>query len=206
MDSGITVTGTGQAQAPADLLRLHLSVGHSAADVSDAVDAVAAQTDAATAALTAQGVATADIRTSSVNVFPEYGDGMQVSRYRASHSLVVSTADLTGFGRLLKAVVAAIGNDLSLEQLHFDIADKTALIEQARHEAFADARERARHLAELADRQLGGIESVQETRHSGGFEPMMFAAKDMAAGAPSLAVAPGQQTIESSVTVRWSWA
>ncbi|WP_328991084.1 SIMPL domain-containing protein [Kribbella sp. NBC_01245] len=207
MDSGITVTGTGQAQAPADLLRLQLSIGRSASDVSDAVDAVAGKTEAAKAALIGQGVAAADIRTSSVNVFPEYGDGMRVTGYRASHTLSVSTADLTGFGRLLKAVVAAVGNDLGLDQLSFDIDDKTALVEQARHSAFADARDRARHLADLAGRELGVIDSVIESRNHGGYEPMDFAVplKGRAAGSPEIAVSPGQQTVEASVTVRWSW-
>lgn len=206
MDSGITVTGTGQAQAPADLLRLHLSIGHDAADVSAAVGAVAEKTDAATAALVAQGVAAADIRTSSVNVFPQYADSMRVAGYRASHSVTLSTTDLTGFGRLLSAAIDAVGNDLGLDQLTFDIADKTALVEQARHSAFADARQRAGHLAELAGRELGRIESVAEQHGYGPIEPVMFAARGMSELAPDLAVAPGQQTVEVSLTVWWAWA
>jgi len=208
MDSGITVTGSGQAQAPADLLRLHLSIGRDAADVAAAVDAVAEETAAATAALIENGVAAADIRTSSVNVHPQYGDSMRVTGYRAAHSMIVSTADLTGFGRLLSAAIEVVGNDLGVEHLGFDIADKTALVEQARHSAFADARRRAGHLAVLADRQLGRIEAVTEQQVIGPAEPMMFDSMKLSVGrsAAPLAVTPGQQTVEVSLVVQWAWA
>jgi len=203
MDSGITVTGTGQAQAPADLLRIHLNIGRDAADVSAAVEAVAEQTEAVTAALSGQGVAAADLRTSAVNVYPHYGESMQIAGYRASHSLTVSTADLTGFGRLLKVAIDAIGNDLGLDQLTFDIADKSPLVEQARQSAFTDARQRAEHLAELSGRRLSRIESVVETRDYG--PPVPMASPSGGRASADIAVAPGQQTVESSVTVRWAW-
>lgn len=205
MDTGITVTGTGQAAAPADLLRLSLGVGHDAANVDRAVAAVAERTDAVTAALREQGVAADDIRTSSVNVYPQYGNSMQVVGYRASHSLTVSTTDLAGFGGLLKAAIDAAGNDLSVEQLTFDVTDKAPLLAQARQAAFADAREKAEQLARLAGRPLGGIEAVEETY--GGHHPIArMAVKADAAFGPELAVTPGEQSIEASLTVRWSWA
>jgi uncharacterized protein len=202
MDSGITVTATGQASAPADLLRLSLSVGHDAQDVAAAVAAVAERTDAVTAALREQGLAAADIQTSSVNVFPQYGDAMRVAGYRASHSLSVSTPDLSGFGRLLTAAVNAAGNDLSVEQVSFGVADNTALLDEARRSAFADAREKAVQLAELAGRPLGSIEAVEETY--GGYHPI--GRESSALAAPDLAVAPGEQTVQASLTVQWSWA
>jgi uncharacterized protein YggE len=204
MDSGITVTGTGEASAPADVLHLSLSIGHDAADVAAAVAAVAERTDAVTAALRGQGVAATDIRTSAVNVYPQYADSMRVAGYRASHSLTVSTTDLDDFGRLLKAAVDAIGNDLSVEQLSFDVRDKTGLLEQARHSAFTQAREKARQIAGLADRPLGIIEAVEETH--GGHYPIRQQAKADLSLSPELAVAPGEQTVEASLTVRWSWA
>lgn len=204
MDSGIIVTGSGQASAPADLLRFVLSVGHEASDVASAVDAVAKRTAGVVDALGRQGVAAADIRTTGVNVFPNYGESMRVHGYRASHWLTVSTASLDGFGRLLNAAIDAAGNDLSVEQVSFDVADKTALLEQARHSAFADARSKAEHLAELAGRQLGRLESVEESAGHGPIVPMF--ARDTAAGTPDMPVAPGEQTVELAITIHWSWS
>jgi uncharacterized protein YggE len=204
MDSGITVTGTGQAHAPADLLHLRLGVGHDAADVAAAVSAVARRTDAVTAALRDHGVAQADIRTSAVSVFPQYADSMQVAGYRAAHTLDVETADLTGFGRLLKAAIDAAGNDLAVEQLSFDVSDKTALLVVARQAAFEQARDKATELAGLVGRALGTVRAVEESL--GGHYPVSRSAKTDVALAAELAVTPGEQAIEASLTVHWEWA
>jgi uncharacterized protein YggE len=205
MDSGITVTGTGQATAPADVLRLNLSVGHDAADVAAAVAQVAERTDAVNAALRAQGVAETDIYTGSVNVFPQYADSMSVAGYRASHSLIVTTRDLTGFGRLLNAAVDAAGNNLGLDHLQFDVEDKRALMDEARELAFAQARTKADQLATLAGQSIGSIAAVSETY---GHSPIRMARRASASDgfAPELSVTPGEQTIEISLEVRWSWA
>lgn len=204
MDSGITVTGTGQATAPADLLRLRLSVGHDAGDVAAAVSAVAQRTDAVTAALREHGVAEADIRTSAVSVFPQYVEAMQVAGYRASHTLTVATSDLDGFGRLLKAAIDAAGNDLAVEQLSFDITDRTPLLVAARRAAFEQAREKAAELAALAGRPLGAIQAVEETPD--GNQPVGGSARAEVAFAADLAVSPGEQTIAASLTVHWGWS
>ena len=207
MDSGITVTGTGQATAPADVLRLNLSVGHDSADVAAAVAQVAERTDAVNAALRAQGVAETDIYTSSVNVYPQYADSMSVAGYRASHSLIVTTKDLTGFGRLLNAAVDAAGNNLGLDHLQFDVEDKRALMDRARELAFAQARKKADQLATLAGQSIGSIAAVSETYGHAPIREMLQSAK---AGdgfaAPELSVTPGEQTIEISLEIRWSWA
>lgn len=205
MDSGITVTGTGQASAPADLLHLRLSVGHDAGDVAAAVSAVAQRTDAVTAALREHGVAEADIHTSAVSVFPQYADAMQVAGYRASHTLTVATTDLDGFGRLLKAAIDAAGNDLAVEQLTFDVTDKAPLLVAARQAAFEQAREKATELAGLAGRPLGEIQAVEEAL--GGNSPFGRAAKTADVSfAAELAVTPGEQNIEASLTIHFAWA
>lgn len=206
MDSGITVTGTGQATAPADLLRLTLSVGQDAPDVAAAVALVAERTDAVNAVLRDLGVGSSDIQTSSVNVHPQYGESMAVAGYRASHSMTVTTKDLTGFGRLLNAAVSAAGNSLGLDYLQFDVEDKTALLVRARELAFAQAAEKAAQLATLTGQALGSIGAVSETF---GHVPIreMAMAKSAAAGYDqSLTVTPGEQTIEVTLEVRWNWA
>lgn len=205
MDSGITVTGTGQATGAADLLRLTLSVGHDAADVAAAVAQVAERTDAVHAALSAQGVSADDLQTSSVNVYPQYADSMAVASYRASHSLTVTTRDLTGFGRLLNAAVDAAGNNLGLDHLQFDIEDKKPLMEQARELAFAQAREKAAQLAALSGQSLGAIAAVAESYSHAPFA-MSLAGKASDAAQPELSVTPGENTIQVSLDVRWSWA
>ena len=206
MDSGITVTGTGQATAPADLLRLTLSVGQDAPDVAAAVALVAERTDAVNAVLRDLGVGPADIQTSSVNVHPQYGESMSVAGYRASHSLTVTTKDLTGFGRLLNAAVSAAGNSLGLDYLQFDVEDKTALLVRARELAFAQASEKAKQLASLTGQDLGSIGAVSETFGHVPIREMAMAKPSAAGYDSSLTVTPGEQTIEVTLEVRWIWA
>ncbi|WP_148256769.1 SIMPL domain-containing protein [Kribbella flavida] len=205
MESGITVTGTGQATAPADLLRLTLSVGQDASDVAIAVAQVAERTEAVTAALHGEGVAAADIYTSAVSVHPQYGDSMAVAGYRASHSMTVTTRDLTGFGRLLNAAVAAAGNSLGLDFLQFDVSDKAVLVDQARELAFQQARQKADQLAALTGQSIGSIAAVAETQ---GAVPLRAMKAESARGgfAADLAVTPGEQTVDVSVEVRWNWS
>jgi uncharacterized protein YggE len=205
MDTGITVVGTGQVSAPADVLRLSLSVGHDAGDVATAVARVAERTDAVKAALLAEGVAENDVETSAVNVYPQYADAAQKAGYRASHTLVVSTKELTGFGRLLNAAVGAAGNDLGLDGLQFDVADKAPLLDQARELAFAQARRKAAQLSALAGQSIGSISAVSESYGHAPFREVALAAKAADAYMSELSVTPGEQTIELSLEVRWSW-
>ena len=207
MDSGITVTGAGSAEAPADLLRFTLGIGHDAGDVADAVDTVGDKTTKVIAALRDQGVGADDIRTTGVNVHPNYGmEPGQVPAYRASHSIQVETKDLDAFSRLLTAAIDAAGNDLMVEQVGFDVADKSALVEQAREAAVADARQRAEQLARLAGRELGRVESVEESPLSGPIPIGVRQASSKAGAAPGLSVEPGRQTVEIAVTILWTWA
>lgn len=207
MDTGITATGVGSAEAPADLLRLTLAIGHDAGDVADAVDTVGTKTAKVIAALRDQGVGADDIHTTGVNVFPNYGgDPVRVLHYRASHSIQVETEDLDAFGRLLTAAIDAAGNDLAVEQTGFDVADKTPLLERARAAAFEDARERAGQLARLAGRELGRLESIDEGSQFGSMPPG-FARKSSALAVPlGMSVEPGRQTVQITLTTLWTWA
>jgi uncharacterized protein YggE len=207
MDSGITVIGAGSAAAPPDLLRLILDVGCDTDEVADAVDAVATKTAAVIAALHGKGVGEEDVRTTGVQVFPRHGmESMRIEGYRASHSIAVSTTDLDGFGRLLTAAVDAAGNDLTVDHVGFDIADKSALLVEAREAAFQDARERAEHLSRLAGRELGTLEAVEENPAEGPIVPHYGQKAMRASMAPEFAVEPGSQTIEVALGVRWAWA
>jgi uncharacterized protein YggE len=182
------------------------SVEHVAPDVASAVARVAEQTDAVTAALREQGVDAADIGTTTVNVFQEYREPGTDTAYRGSHQLTVTTKDLTGFGRLLNAAVDAAGNSLGLNSLQFDIEDKSELLVQARELAFQQAREKAAELAALAGYSLGSVTSVTETS---GHHPIRREARALSAGKAfdaAIAITPGDNTVEVSLEIQFSWA
>jgi uncharacterized protein YggE len=204
MDTGVKVVGSGQVATAPDVLRMTLSVGYDAADVAAAVAKVAERTDAVIAALRGQGVDAAAIETSSVNVYPQYQDSMAPAGYRAQHSLTVTTKELTGFGRLLNAAVDAAGNSLGLDHLQFDVEDKVPLLSRARELAFYQAREKAAELAGLAGYSLGSVSSITETY---GHVPIRAVGLE-ARGAfdQSINITPGDQTVEVSLEIQFSWA
>lgn len=206
MDTGVKVVGSGQVSAAPDVLQVSFSVEHVGPDVAAAVAEVAERTDAVTAALREQGVEESEIGTTTVNVFQEYREPKHATAYRASHLLTVTTKDLTGFGRLLNAAVGAAGNDLGLNSLQFDIEDKTELLTQARELAFQQAREKAAELAALAGYSLGSVTSVSETQ---GHHPIRRAVNALGAGKgfdAAIAINPGDNTVEVSLEIQFSWA
>jgi uncharacterized protein YggE len=74
-------------------------------------------------------------------------------------------------------------------------------MQQARANAFADAKARAQQYAQLAGRSLGRVEKIDESVDGGG--PIYYA-KDLAAtgGAASpVPISPGQQTLTLNVSV-----
>jgi len=206
MDTGVRVVGSGQAGAPADVLRVSFSVEHVAQDVAAAVSQVAQRTDAVVAALRDQGVEADDISTTAVNVYQEHKGLEPSAGYRGSHMLIVTTKDLTGFGRLLNAAVGAAGNSLGLQGLHFDVDDKTELLVRARELAFRHAREKAEELAALAGYSLGSVTSISETHHQDFLAQSASLGGSAAKFDSGLNITPGEQTVQIALEVHFSWA
>ncbi|GAA3118624.1 hypothetical protein GCM10010530_46050 [Kribbella aluminosa] len=198
------VVGSGQVSGTPDVLRVTFSVEHAEVDVAAAVAKVSERTDAVVAALRAQGVDRGQLATSAVNVYQDYREPGAPTAYRAAHTIQVETRDLTGFGGLLNAAVGAAGNDLGLHGMQFDIADKSALLVQARELAFQQAREKAEHLAGLAGYSLGGVTTVSETHSPDGIPVVRLQASK--AYESSLSITPGEHTVEVSLQVTFSWA
>ncbi|WP_460660227.1 SIMPL domain-containing protein [Kribbella swartbergensis] len=206
METGVSVVGSGQVSAPPDVLRISLSVGHDAADVAAAVGRVAERTEAVIAALRQQGVEASDIATSSVNVHPQYKEMATPSGFHAAHSLTVTTKDLTGFGRLLNAAVDAAGNSLGVDYLQFDVEDKAPLLTRARELAFQQARAKAEELAALAGYSLGSVTSISESYSHAPIRGQMIELQSAKAFDAPLNITPGDQTVELSLEVHFSWA
>jgi uncharacterized protein YggE len=206
METGVKVVGAGQVGGVPDVVRVSLGVEQVAPDVAAAVARVGQQTDAVMAALRAQGVQEAQLGTSAVNVFQEYREPGSEAAYRASHTIIVESRDLAGFGRLLNAAVDAVGNSLALHGLQFDIEDKTDLLIQARELAFRQARTKAEHLAALAGYSLGSVRSIAETQ---GHFPIRAEAVSLGKGAAydsGIDITPGEHTVDVSLEVQFAWA
>lgn len=196
-DRTVAVTGSGQAPAVPDVMRLQIGVAVIEPDVSTAMDRAATSMRAVIDALLASGMARTDLATSQLSVHPQHrsGDEPGISGYEVSTMLTAVVRDLDAAGELLTAATAAGGDHLRIHGVSLTVDDPAAPLAAARDAAFADARRRAAQFADLADARLGPVLSIREG--SGGPAP----APRMAAFAASMPVEAGEQQVSATVDV-----
>jgi uncharacterized protein YggE len=201
----ITVTGTGAAEAPPDLLTLSVGVECRRASLGSAYADAGTASAAVSEVLRQKGVADADIRTSGLNVRPELvwreGEGQQVAGYVASSMLTVRVRRLVAASAVIAAVVDAGGDDVRLNGLELGFADESGVLAQAREAAWQDAVAAAEKFASLASAHLGAVVSVSEHPLSSG--PAPVARLQRAAATEAISIEAGHASIGASVTVVW---
>lgn len=205
----ITVSGVGSASGAPDIARLDVGVDVVDADVATAFNTASDTLSNVINALVEAGIAREDIRTSGINMWVEDRFGMDTGGeqgqrvYHVSQSLNIVVRDISTVGDVITAAVEAGANQIY--GLTFSISDTTALEEEARAEAFANAQERAGNLAEVMGVTLGEPVIVIEN-HGGGFPgPVAFdtAASGLGGGA-GVPVEGGQLTVSVQVQVTFA--
>ncbi len=200
----IAVSAHGVAHGAPDMATLDVGFTTTEADVAEGLAQADAAIAAVRAALTAEGVDPADVRTTVFSVWREerFEDRQRPAAivYRVTHHLQVTVRDVDAVGRLLVAATEAGANHVG--GIHYTIAAAGELEAEARREAFAAAREKAEHLAELAGLTLGRAHHIAEGVLGGPIVPMerTFALADGRGGAP---VAAGQLAVEVWLEVRF---
>ena len=201
--AGVTVTGTGRAGAPPDVVRIDLAAESSAVAVHAALATATAGLASMREALTSAGVQGTDVRTTDTSVHVDHGPGGRPQGYLARLGLSATVRDVAAAGTVVQDVLARGGETARLSGLSFSHSDPSGLLATAREAAFADARAKAETYASLSGRILGEVSAVEET--GGGAVPLPRGMA-IAASAADFAVEGGLQEVTVSVVVRWSWA
>lgn len=204
---GITVTGTGEAEAAPDTAQADLGISVLAPTAQEASSAAAAAATALIEALTAQGVDRADIRTVGYSLAAEYEwteKGRKDLGFRAVNTVQAMLRDPATAGVAIDSVVSAAGDSVTVSNLAFSISNSKALESQAREAAWADANARASQIATLAGTELGTVASVVELDQAGG--PPMPMARMMAMEAGSTPIEGGTQKVRVALRVRFHLA
>ena len=202
-EAGVQVEGVGTATGTPDVLHVTVGVETSADSVGEALESANAAARSVLDALRGAGVAEADVQTVDVHVWPRYdGDGQRITGYTAGQGIAATLRDLGSAGEMISAAVDAGGDAARLQGISYALDDDTALLAQARDEAFADARRKAEQYAELAGRTLGDLVSVQEQVTPSGPAPIAMDAAVAETSAVPIAVGSSEVTV--SATVRWS--
>jgi uncharacterized protein YggE len=191
----VTVTGNGEARVVPDSAVVWVAAVHRAAGVADAL----AGADSAARQIVATGhehTTPERIGSSAVQIWSSHDQQGNPNGFEARHSLTLRCPDVAAAGALLSALAESAGERLQIEGVSLEVTDRSAAETAARGAAYADAVERATHLADLAGAVLGDAQDVVEGGTPPGVPRM---AKALAAA--DVALEPGEQAVTAAVTV-----
>lgn len=201
----LTVTADGMVKVTPDAVRINAAVSTVAATSKEALAANSKTASAVRFAFTSHGIATKDIATQGVTVYPEYNytqdKGAILIGYRASQNFVVVIRKANTAGVVVDAIVTAGGDNLQLNGVTPYVLDSSKAILGARTAAVKNAKSKASSYASLLGIKLGKVNYLIENSSPSFYPPIIGVSKD-SAGATEIDL--GQQDVTVSVTVQWA--
>jgi uncharacterized protein len=195
----LTTTGTASVTRVPDVARVSVGIGVTKSTVRLARDAAGRSMKAIIAGIKALGIDEKDIKTSSIDLSPQYGNGAtpRIVGYRMSEQLQITVRDLDKAGDVIDTATAKGATEVG--GLWFDVDDPASATDDARAAAIAQARTSAQKMATAAGVTLGAVVSISETSVATP-GPYYYgpAARDAAALTP---VQRGTQDVQATVTV-----
>jgi hypothetical protein len=204
--STLTVSGTGDATADADMVTIVLGVQTRNESAAGAVADNARMMASSIEALLAAGVPEDEIKTSRFSIYPtrDWIDGELSEKvvFEVNNQITI-TLDLTDdvdVGEVLDGAVGAGAN--SLEGVTFGLRDPTSVQEEALEEAVNDAMGKSLVISEAAGVTLGRIVSISESGASPVpmAESRVYFAADAGAATP---IVPGDVEVTATVTITY---
>lgn len=195
----ITVSGTSAVTLVPDVARVSVGVTVTKPTVKAARNAAGTTMNAIIASLKALGIDEKDIKTSGIDLSPQYANGSstKIVGYRMSEQLQVTVRDLDKAGDVVDTATANGATDVN--GLWFEVSDPAKAMDQARADAIAQARTSAAAMASAAGVTLGPVVSVTDGSASN-LQPY-FGARGSALGDMATPVQPGTQDVQANVTV-----
>ena len=201
----ITISATGTTNVVPDAVRITASVSVIGKSSKEALATASTTASAVRKALTANKIATKDVATQSVSVYPEYtypASGTPVlSGYRASQSFDITVRAAATAGAVVDAIVDAGGDNLQINSASPFVLNNDKATETARASAVARAKAKASSYAKLLGVKLGRVIYLDETSTPSTYPVYVASAK---AEDSATQIDLGEQKVSVSVTVRWS--
>jgi len=199
----LAVSAQAEARRVPDVATLSAGVVTQAADANAALRANATQMDKVMAAIKAAGIADRDIRTSGINLNPQYkyveNQNPTITGYQASNTVDLKVRDIARLGKVLDALVASGANQVNGPS--FEIDQPEPVYDEARRDALQKAQARAQMYAKTLGLRVRRIVSISE---GGGYRPPMpmpMMAMARAKAESDTAVAPGETTLSANLDV-----
>ena len=201
----ITISATGTTSVVPDAVRINATVSVLGTTSKGALSTASTSSSTVRSALTANKVATKDIATQSINVYPEYSYPVSgiptLSGYRATQSFNITIRSATSAGAVVDAIVEAGGDNLQVNGVSPFVLDSDKATDTARTAAVKRAKAKAASYAKLLGVKLGRVIYLDETSTPIAYPIYTATAK---ADSDATVVDLGEQKVSVSVTVRWS--
>jgi uncharacterized protein YggE len=201
----ITISATGSTNVVPDAVRITATVSVIGKSSKEALAAAGTTASAVRKALTANKIATKDVATQSISVYPEYTYQANatpvLSGYRASQSFDITVRAASTAGAVVDAIVSAGGDNLQVNGASPFVLDNDKATETARASAVKNAKAKAASYAKLLGVKLGKIIYLDETSTPTPYPVFGVSAK---AEDSATQIDLGEQKVIVSVTVRWS--
>ncbi len=203
----ITVTGVGTISVVPDAVRFNATVSTVGSTNAAALSTASKSVAAVRTALKNAGIATKDIRSANISVYPEYNwtqeTGTKITGYRASQSFDVLVRTASKAGTIIEAVVNAGGDSVQLGGVMPTTLNPATATEAARTAAVANAKSKASSYAKLLGTSIGKVLSLEE-QSSPVYSSPFPTAKAGAADAATVEIDLGEQDVTVTITVRWA--
>lgn len=208
----ITIEGRGEVTAAPDMAQINSGVTTQGATAREALDANSAAMTQLIADLKASGIESRDIQTSGFSVNPNYvytderdANGYslppKINGYQVSNTVTLTVRALDTLGAILDKSVTIGAN--TVNGVTFSVADPSALYDEARKAAFADARAKAELYATAAGGTLEEIESISETQGFNSPQPVAMYSMRAEAASADVPVEGGELAFAINVNVQW---
>lgn len=199
----ITVSGEGKVVLSPDIAYINIGVHTEKPTAADAVAQNSTDSQAVITALKSAGVDAKDLQTTNYSIYQNNQtgpDGKVISSaYDVDNTVYVTVRDLSKLGSLLDAAVKAGANNVN--NIQFDLADKTKALSDARAAAVKAAQAEATELASAAGVTLGDVQTISLNENTPG--PIFYGkgGGGLAVADASVPVNPGTMQITSDVTI-----
>ena len=199
----LSVSAEATSQRVPDVATISTGVVTRGADSNAAMRENADQMAKVLAALKGAGIPERDIRTTGVNLNPQYqyaeNQPPKITGYEARNTVSVKVRDLGKLGKIMDTLVAEGANELNGPSFEVDKPDEA--YDEARRAALEKAQARAEMYAKALNLRVRRIVSIDET--SGGFRPPvpMMRAMAMEAKGADTAISPGESSLGVSLNI-----
>jgi len=208
--TGIWVTGQGEAMAVPDIAMLSLGIEARGNTVAEAQSQASEAMDKVMEALKNSGIAERDIQTQRFSIYPitkwlRDEEEEKIVGYRVTNVVSAKIREVDKTGDIIDAAAEAGGDYTRIQGINFTVDDPAPYYEEARSKAMDDAKKKAEQLADLANVKAGRPTYISEGAvywpppikgvYEGGGAPIP---------APETPISPGELKITANVQVAYA--